>query len=146
MQLGVPWILDVDVQKFFDTFDFLGFTHYWAKSRRGYWVVKRRTAASRMTRSLRAISQWYQTNRHRPIAWQHRALCQKFRGHFSYYGITGNSEQLSAFRREAVRYWYQWLRRRYNQRPHWSWFKRLLKRYPLPSEIAVHSKYRVAKT
>jgi len=37
------------------TFDLLGFTHYWSRSRKGNWVVKRKTAASRFTRAVRLI-------------------------------------------------------------------------------------------
>ena len=128
------------------TFDFLGFTHYWAQSRKGNWVIKRKTASNRFSRSLRAITQWCRRNRHVPLADQHRSLCQKLRGHFSYYGITGNSASLQAFRREATRSWYKWLRRRNNRRLSWAWFNRLLGRYPLPPAHAIHSVCRVAKS
>lgn len=128
------------------TFDFLGFTHYWARSRKGNWVVKRKTASNRLSRSLQALSRWCRRNRHLPVADQHRTLCQKLRGHFSYYGITGNSASLQAFRYEATRIWYKWLRRRNNRRPSWSWFDRLLRRYPLPPAIAIHSVCRVANS
>ncbi len=127
------------------TFDFLGFTHYWARSRKGNWVVKRKTASSRLSRSLHAISQWCRKNRHLPVSDQHRILSQKLRGHFSYYGITGNSASLHAFYRAAIRFWYKWLRRRNNRRPSWSWFNRLLVRYPLPPPVAIHSVCRAAK-
>jgi RNA-directed DNA polymerase len=80
------------------TFDLLGFTHVWSRSRRGNWVVKQKTADSRFSRGLKSISQWCRSNRHHPMATQHRTLCQKLRGHFSYYGITGNSVALSRFR------------------------------------------------
>ena len=73
------------------TFDLLGFTHYWSRSRKGNWVVKRKTAANRFTRTVRTVARWCRNHRHRPIGEQHHALCQKLRGHFAYYGITGNS-------------------------------------------------------
>src|SRR5205823_3758776 len=63
------------------TFDFLGFTHFWGRSRTGVWVVKRRTAASRFRRALQAMAQWCRCNRHRPLADQHQTLGQKLRGH-----------------------------------------------------------------
>lgn len=128
------------------TFDFLGFTHYWAVSRKGNWVIKRKTASSRFSRSLHAFSQWCRRNRHVPLADQHRTLCQKLRGHFNYYGITGNSASLQAFRHEATRRWYKWLRRRNNRRRSWAWFNRLLRRYPLPPAHAIHSVCRVANS
>lgn len=128
------------------TFDFLGFTHYWARSRRGYWVIKLRTARDRFTRAVRKLTHWCRRNRHLPIAEQHRVLSQKLRGHFNYYGITGNSLQLARFRHEATGIWFKWLRRRNNRNVPWSWFTRLTARYPLPPPHAIHSKYRVAKS
>jgi len=128
------------------TFDFLGFTHYWARSRRGYWVIKRKTASSRFTRAVQAISLWCQRNRHLPLAEQHRVLCQKLRGHFNYYGITGNSIRLARFRHEVTGLWCKWLRRRNSKCPPWSWFERLLRRYPLPPPTAIHSQCRAAKS
>ena len=105
------------------TFDLLGFTHYWSRSRKGNWVVKRKTAASRFTRAVRKIAQWCRLNRHRPIAEQYQILSQKMRGHYAYYGITGNSIALSRFREEVSRVWRKWLvRRKRGNRPPWSWF------------------------
>jgi len=126
------------------TFDLLGFTHYWSRSRKGNWVVKRRTAASRFTRAVRTIAQWCRMNRHRPISQQHEILSQKLRGHYAYYGITGNSIALSRFREEVRRVWRKWLvRRRGGNRRPWSWFVRLLDRYRLPRALAIHSVCRV---
>jgi group II intron reverse transcriptase/maturase len=122
------------------SFDLLGFTHFWARSRRGYWVVKRKTAPSRLSRALKKMALWCRLNRHQPLADQHRALGQKLRGHFAYYGITGNSRRLQAFRDAVVRIWRKWLARR-RRRGFLSWdvLNRLLQRYPLPAAIAVHS-------
>jgi group II intron reverse transcriptase/maturase len=122
------------------SFDLLGFTHFWARSRRGFWVVKRKTARDRLSRALRTIAQWCRLNRHQPIADQHRTLVQKLRGHFAYYGLTGNSFWLQRFRSWVVRIWKKWLARR-RRRGFLSWavFGRLLQRYPLPAAIAVHS-------
>jgi len=122
------------------TFDLLGFTHYWSRSRKGNWVVKRKTAASRFTRAVRTIAQWCRNNRHRPIGEQHRALSQKLRGHYAYYGITGNSVALNRLREEVRRVWRKWLvRRKRGNRPPWSWFARLQERYRLPYAAAIHS-------
>lgn len=128
-----------------ETFDFLGFTHYWGRSRQGYWVIKRKTAAPRLQRSLRAISAWCRLNRHQPLAEQQEKLSQKVRGHYQYYGLTGNSASLSCFAREVNRIWFKWLRRRHRVRPSWAWFQRVLARFPLPPPVAVHSILRVAK-
>jgi group II intron reverse transcriptase/maturase len=122
------------------TFDLLGFTHYWARSRRGFWVVKRKTSSSRMERGVRAIAVWCRRNLHRPLREQQRVLSQKLRGHCAYYGITGNSSSLSAFRMRMHRTWRYWLSRRNRERSMtWDCFKRLLETYPLPAAIAIHS-------
>jgi hypothetical protein len=94
------------------TFDFLGLTHYWAKSRRGYWVIKRRTAKKRLWRAMRAVWHWCRAHRHDPIRAQYRALCQKLRGHYQYYGIRGNYRKLEALYRSVERAWRYWLSRR----------------------------------
>ena len=127
------------------TFELLGFTHYWGRSRRGNWVVKRKTATSRLSRSVRAISQWCRRYRHEKVREQHRVLSQKMQGHYGYYGITGNYDALHRFYEAAKRRWRKWLSRR-SQRAYLSWavFGRLLKRYPLPRPVVVHSVYRRA--
>jgi RNA-directed DNA polymerase len=127
------------------TFNFLGFTHFWAVSRKGNWVIKQRTASSRLARAVAAVSQWCRRNRHLPLPQQHQTLCQKLRGHFNYYGVTGNSPQLKSFRTAVTRVWYKWLaRRKRAPYPNWAWFLRLLGRYPLPPAIPTHSVCRAA--
>lgn len=122
------------------TFDLLGFTHYWARSRRGQWVVKRRTAASRFRRALRMIAHWCRLHRHVPIPEQHRTLSQKLRGHCAYYGITGNGEALRRFREAVQRTWQHWLSRRsWAGSLSWDVFNALRRRYPLPPALVVHS-------
>jgi RNA-directed DNA polymerase len=127
------------------TFDLLGFTHYWAKSRRGYWVIKQKTATDRFSRAITRIGRWCREHRHAPVSEQHRALEQKLRGHYGYYGITGNSYGLSAFLSEVKRRWCYWLNRRSDRRP-WTWerFTRYLRACPLPPPICVHSTLRHA--
>jgi RNA-directed DNA polymerase len=128
-----------------ESFDLLGFTHYWGRSRKGIWVVKRKTSSSRLSRGLRAINQWCRKHRHDPLAEQQRALSQKIRGHCAYYGITGNSPCLSAFRMWVARCWRGWLSRRNRERGMtWDRFNQLLERYPLPAAIAIHSTRRRA--
>jgi RNA-directed DNA polymerase len=124
------------------TFPLLGFTHYWGRSLKGNWVVKRKTASSRLSRALRSIAQWCRLNRHQPLGDQQQTLGQKLRGHFAYYGITGNSTALSMFRTAVVRCWRYWLSRRNRERSlDWDHFNRLLERYPLPLTKVVHSVY-----
>ena len=116
------------------TFDFLGFTYFWGRSRRGTWVLKRKTARGRFSRALRALNEWMRRARHQPIAVQARTLGAKLRGHFNYYGIRGNSLSINLFRHLARRLWRKWLSRRSQRRSamKWSRFERLEKRFPLP--------------
>jgi len=122
------------------TFDFLGFTHYWGRSQRGVWVVKRKTAKSRLKRALSALSEWCRKNLHAPIKEQHQKLTEKLRGHYGYYGIIGNYFSLLEFREETRRIWKRWLsRRRRNGFMSWTEYFRLEHRYPLPRARVVHS-------
>ena len=124
------------------TFQLLGFTHYWARSRKGRWVVKRKTASQRLSRAVRSIAAWCRRNRHRPVCQQHHTLSQKVRGHYAYYGITANGRSLANFLNAVQRCWRKWLNRRDRQRTmDWDKFNRLLKRYPLPPVRIVHSAY-----
>lgn len=122
------------------TFDFLGFTHYWSRSLKGFWVIKRSTAKGRMSRALRVISAWCKEHMHAAVSEQHRGLGLKLQGHFGYFGITGNYESLTAFRHWVRRIWRYWLNRRsQNARMTWEKFELLVKRYPLPAARVVHS-------
>jgi RNA-directed DNA polymerase len=122
------------------TFDLLGFTHYWARSRKGNWVVKRKTAKDRFSRALQAIAYWCRRNRHLPVREQWEQLSAKIRGHYAYYGILGNTSSLRRFRYHVMRVWRKWLCRRSDKaRVPWEKFGMLEQRYPLPP--AVRSPY-----
>jgi RNA-directed DNA polymerase len=124
------------------SFDLLGFTHCWGLSRKGNPIVQRTTAKSRFTRALGRMREWCRIHRHLPVAEQCKAIGQKLRGHFGYYGITGNSGALSRFAYEVRRVWWKWLCRR-SQRGRMSWevFHLLLAHYPLPPPRVVHGRY-----
>ena len=122
------------------TFDLLGFTHFWGRSQKGQWIVKRKTASNRLSRAVRSIDSWCRFNRHQPIGLQQQKLSQKLRGHYAYYGITGNGKALSRFFYEVQRCWRKWLNRRNRNRTrNWTVFQRLLQRYPLAPTRTVHS-------
>ena len=123
-----------------ETFDFLGFTHYWGASRRGNTVVKRKTARDRLRRAIGTLITWCRRNRHKRISDQHAALCAKLKGHYAYYGITSNMRSLQLFGRMGERVWRYWLDRRSARHPMpWSRFRQLLERYPLPDPAIAHS-------
>ena len=123
-------------------FDFMGLTHYWGRSRKGRWVIMRRTQGTRFTRALRNVADWCRRNRHAPLGEQQRALTRKLQGHYAYYGITGNARCLNSFFYEVQRAWHKWLSRRSRGQPMvWERFNRILQRYPLPTPRIVHSCY-----
>ena len=125
------------------TFDFLGFTHLWGRSRQGRPVVQRRTARSRLGRSLGKVAQWLRRHRHDPVGEQCRRLSRSLQGHFGYYGITGNARALSRFREAVLALWRKWLgRRRRGGWMSWERFRLLLRLFPLPPARVVHSIYR----
>jgi RNA-directed DNA polymerase len=121
------------------TFDLLGFTHYWGRSRRGNWAIMRRTAKDRFSRALRRVAEWGRMHMHDELSSQQEGLARKLRGHYEYYGITGNSEALRRFSWEVVAVWRKWLdRRSQNAKMTWECMHRLLKRYPLPRPRIAH--------
>lgn len=129
-----------------ETFDFLGFTHYWGRSRKGKWIVCRKTAKDRFCRALKEVNQWCRRHRHKDLEAQRRILAWKLRGHYGYYGISGNIQALQRFHFQAVRIWRRWLSRRSQRaRLNWDRMKRLLDRYPLPQPRIAHPYQRAAK-
>ena len=87
------------------TFDLLGFTHYWRRTRCGGWAMKRQTASKRLSRAVQIIALLCRTHWHRSVRKQHEILSQKVRGHYAYYGITDNMRMLKAFLRAVARAW-----------------------------------------
>ena len=122
-----------------ESFDFLGFTFYWGRSRKGYWTVRRKTAKDRLARAVQRTDRWCEENRHEPLGAQHMTLCQKIRGHCEYYGVTGNMRSLSQFAHEVTRMWRYWLGRRSGHAHRtWSWYTALLGRLPLAKPYIAH--------
>jgi len=121
------------------TFNFLGFLHVWGKSLKGNRVVRQQTAKDRFARALGAIAEKCRRMRTEPVADQHRQLSQKLKGHFAYFGISGNYKRLADLRYETRRIWRKWLSRRSNNsRVGWDVFARIEKRFPLPQPTIIH--------
>lgn len=115
------------------TFDFLGFTHYWRRTRGGWWTMWCKTARARQYRALRSITEYCRRHRCDPVKTQHAALVRRIRGHIDYFGVNGNLRSLQRLVWAIRRIWRKWLRRR-SQRTHLTWerFLALLQRFPLP--------------
>lgn len=114
--------------------DFLGFTHYWGRSRNGKARLKRKTSKKRFRRALVSTNQWLRQERsarNLPELWQ--AIGRKLRGHFNYFGVTDNSRALYRFERAVHRLLFKWLNRRSQRRSFtWESFLCYQARYPLP--------------
>ena len=121
------------------TFDFLGFTHFWAKSKRGFWVVKRKTRRGKVNQTFRSLYDYCKANRHLRIREQWLDLCTKIRGYYAYFAIPGNFIFLKQIRHRTISYWFKWLNRRsqYNSYT-WKSFEKLLKVFPLPYPRIIH--------
>lgn len=123
-----------------ETFDFLGFTHYWGKSRKGRWTIQRHTATSRFTRALWKVSAWCRRHRHLGVHDQHAGLCRMLLGHYQYFGITFNFAWIARFKCSVERVWHHWLCRR-SQRASIPWtvmHARLSTVWALPRPRIVH--------
>lgn len=121
------------------SFDFLGFTHFWGTSRRGNTVVYQKTAKGRIARTLKSFNQYCQKYRHKSLGEQYIALNRKLRGHYAYFGITGNAKALSTILHRVKKIWHKWLSRR-SQKSHITWekFNLLLDRFALAPPKIYH--------
>lgn len=116
------------------TFDFLGFTHYWKRDRKGHWRSAWKTMSAKLGRFIRAVGEYCRRHRHDSVKEQHAALVMRVRGHFNYFGVNGNTRVLQALLWSVARVWLKWLRRR-SQRSNLTWerFVALLGDHPLPA-------------
>jgi len=121
------------------TFDFLGFTHYCSESRDGRFVVKRKTQRKRLIRRLKELRIKARKRMHEPVSQQQGWMSSVLRGHYAYYGITGNSRALTSFAYEVNKLWQRTLRRRsQNSGLTWQRYNELLKLFPLPTPRITH--------
>ena len=121
------------------TFDFLGFTHYWAKSQKGYHVVKRRTHKKKMHKAIQNLRECCKYNRHKKLKDQYKLLSSKLRGMYQYYGIRGNYLALKKMHLDVKYSWYKWLNRRSQHNSYtWKGYGDLLNYFPLPRPRIVH--------
>jgi group II intron reverse transcriptase/maturase len=126
-----------------NTFDFLGFTHYCGLSRRGKFMVNRQTSRKRFAKRCREMNAWLRGIRNRLSAkewWT--TLRQKLRGHYEYYGISGNMRSLKRYYGAVVRMVRKWLNRRSQRRIYyWKRFRVYLTRFPLPTPRITHNMF-----
>lgn len=124
-----------------ETFDFLGFTHYWGQNRRGQPCHKLKTAKDRLARSCRVVHEWCRKHLHLPVSEQCRQLNWKLRGHYGYYGFTHNIGAMMQFYEHAILIWRRWLSRRSGRYLPWSGYQSILTHNPLFTPRIFHNLY-----
>ena len=123
-----------------ETFDFLGFTFYWGKSRTGRIIPKLKTRAKTMKAKLKLVNEWAKQVRNKKRLHEiWKTLKAKLRGYIQYYGVSHNIGKVNTFLFEATRIMYKWLNRR-SQRKSFTWeqFRLYMKGNPLPKGKIVH--------
>jgi RNA-directed DNA polymerase len=122
------------------TFDFLGFTHICARSRKGKFTVHVKTIGKRLRRGLKAIADWCKQHRHDPLDEQQKTLNAKLRGHYQYYGRPTNYRSIWQFYRKVRRTWREWLSRRTRgRRLTWERYAEILRQHPLLRPRITHA-------
>lgn len=122
------------------SFDFLGFTFYWGKTRRGWIIAKLKTSGKTLRKKLVKVEEWCKKTRNLiPLKDLWKTFCSKLRGHAQYYGVTFNSDQMQKFFGESTRIFFKWINRR-SQKKSFTWekFKKFKERYPLPIAKICH--------
>jgi len=126
-----------------NTFDFLGFTHFCGLSRKGNFLLGRRTSRKKFHRACREMNDWLGRVRSAmPLKNWWPLLAAKLRGHYNYYGVSGNSKMIGNFGYAVTRMAFKWLNRRSQRRSFtWKRVNEYLARYPLPRPLLVHNLY-----
>jgi len=126
-----------------DTFDFLGFTHYVDKTRKGKFKVGRKTRRKKFSVKLKEINKWLKGTRNMvEIKDWWKVLAAKLRGHYEYYGISGNFQSMQAFYFQVCKLTYKWINRRSQKRSmNLQQYFEYLKKFPLPKPTIRHNIY-----
>jgi group II intron reverse transcriptase/maturase len=126
-----------------NTFDFLGFTHFSDKTRKGGFKLGRKTSGKRLVSKCREITKWFKKIRNlmKMKDWW-KTLSAKLRGHFQYYGVSGNYRSIKAYYKHTIRMLYKWLNRRSQKKSmNWANFNKYLGCYPVPKPRIIHNFY-----
>jgi len=125
------------------SFSFLGFTHFCDKGRKGYFKVGRKTDRKKFSVKIKEMNKWLKAvrNTSKPEVWW-PILAAKLRGHFQYYGVSGNYMGISHFCYLTIRMIFKWLNRRSQKKSYnWEQFRIYLLRHPLPKPKIYHNLY-----
>lgn len=127
------------------TFNFLGFTHFSGKSRKGAFKVGRKTNRKKFATKMKEMNNWLKGVRNlMPVKEWWPVLCAKLMGHYQYYGVSGNYRDISSFYRQTVKLVFKWLNRRSQKISfNWSTFAEYIKRHTLPKPKIYHNMYTI---
>jgi len=122
-------------------FDFLGFTFYWGRSRKGVSTPKVKTSGKRMRSKLKAVDTWSRVIRSQaPLKHIWAVFCSKLRGHIQYYGVSFNRRSVQTFLMKATRILFKWLNRRSHRRSfNWMQYALFIEANPLPRARICHA-------
>lgn len=131
-----------------DTFDFLGFTHYCDKTRKGKFKVGRKTARVKFIQKMKAMNIWLKNIRNAVKLEQWwPVLIMKLIGHYRYYGVSGNSYCIRIFYSQTVKLVYKWINRRSQKKSYnWTQFNRFLQFNPLPKPKIYYQLYTLSSS
>ena len=117
-----------------ETFDFLGFTHYCGKSRKGgKFRVKRKTSKKKLNQKIKEFKIWIKGNRNKPIKEIMKTIKSKLTGHYNYYGITDNYNSMLTYKLKVTKLLFRWLNRRSQKKSYtWEGFNQMLDNFNLP--------------
>lgn len=122
------------------SFNFLGFTFYWGRSRHGRKIPKVKTDGARMRAKLKKVNEWAKSVRHKGgavIIW--KSFCKKLQGHIQYYGVSHNTKRVSIFIHHARAIMFYWFNRRSQKKSFtWEQYTRFVRKYPLPTVKVYH--------
>jgi len=123
-----------------ETFDFLGFKHICAKTRKDKWfTIRRKTSAKRLRAKIKEVKEEILRRRHEPVPELGKWLRSVVQGHLNYYAVPGNRQSTDAFRTQVMRGWFYALRRRSEKARNLTWerFRRLVRTW-LPTSRVMH--------
>ena len=126
-----------------DTFNFLGFTHFCDRSRKKRFKVGRKTDRKKFNMKIKETNEWLRKirNAYKVKEWW-PILCAKLRGHFQYYGVSGNFRSIRRFYYLTIRLVFKWLNRRSQKKSfNWKRFSAYVKKHGLPQPKIYHNLY-----
>lgn len=114
------------------TIYFLGFTHFCTTNLKGKFKVGRKTEKSRLKRGISKLKIKIGINRHKPIKEQVDEINQVLRGHYNYFGMSGNYHSLQKVYIFTKKCWRKMLSSRSRKgKVTWEKFDKLNELFPL---------------